>query len=186
MLQGKYSVPETSDTQSLLALHEKGLFYELQDMLQDIGDHRAPDFDRLVLPDCLLLVQAIGHRMAYDAAVSAGVDAFLVDLYVASCVKFDSSWYVEKLGLSRSRQREMETTAVDRIFPRVDELLAQMSVEPYILAPIVSDERWAEYVAALPSYVPSLSALDGSERYKEALPPLQQPKPDRAVLEVRK
>ena len=40
--------------------------------------------------------------MAYDAAVSAGVDAFLVDLYVASCVKFDSSWYVEKMGLSLS------------------------------------------------------------------------------------
>ncbi|KAF8903470.1 acyl-CoA dehydrogenase NM domain-like protein, partial [Gymnopilus junonius] len=152
LLQRRYSVPSTANTESLLALHEEGLFRELEDIFKETGDHRASDFDRLVLPDCLPLVQAIGHRMAYDAAVNAGIDTCLVDLYEASCVRLDTSWYVEKLGLSRSRQREMEATAMDKVFPRMEGFLAEMAVEPYILAPIISDERWAEYVSSLPSY----------------------------------
>ena len=92
--------------------------------------------------------------MAYEAAVSAGVDSSLIDLYEASCIKLDSSWYVEKLGLSRFQQREMEATAIDRVFPHLEDLLSQLAVEPYIIAPIVSDERWAEYVSSLPPYTP--------------------------------
>lgn len=103
-------------------------------MLESIGHHRASDFDRLVLPNCLSFVQAIGHRMAYDAAVSAGVDPRLIGLYEASCVKLDLSWYVERLGLSRMRQCEMEVAAIDRVSPRTEEFLSLMVVEPYIMA----------------------------------------------------
>ena len=159
LLLRRYKVPPAADPKSLLALHEEGNFQELEGLLKNIGHHRALDFDRLVLPGCLPFVQAIGHRMAYDAAVSTGVDSCLIDLYVASCVKLDPSWYVERLGLSRLRQREMEATAIDRVFPRTEEFLSLMAVEPYILAPIVSDNRWAEYVASLPPYSPPL--LDG-------------------------
>ncbi|KAJ3572734.1 hypothetical protein NP233_g2896 [Leucocoprinus birnbaumii] len=156
LLLRRYKIPAAADPKSLLALHEDGLFKELSGLLKNIGHHRASDFDRLVLPDCLPFVQAIGHRMAYDAAVSAGVDSCLIDMYVASCVKLDTSWYVEKLGISRLRQREMEATAIDRVFPRIEEFLSQMGVEPYVLAPIVSDERWDAYVSRLPAYAPPL------------------------------
>ncbi|KAL9708582.1 hypothetical protein Ac2012v2_008264 [Leucoagaricus gongylophorus] len=156
LLLRRYKVPPAADPKSLLALHEEGNFQELEGLLKNIGHHRALDFDRLVLPGCLPFVQAIGHRMAYDAAVSTGVDSCLIDLYVASCVKLDPSWYVERLGLSRLRQREMEATAIDRVFPRMEEFLSLMAVEPYIIAPIVSDDRWAEYVASLPPYSPPL------------------------------
>ncbi|KAF8882587.1 acyl-CoA dehydrogenase NM domain-like protein [Infundibulicybe gibba] len=154
LLLRRYSVSPAVDPKSLLALHEAGLSQELEGLLKNIGQHRAPDFDRLVLPDCLPLVQAIGHRMAYDAAVSAGIDSCIIDLYVASCIKLDTSWYVEKLGLSRSQQREMEATAIDQVFSRIEEFLSQMAVEPYVLAPIISDKRWAEYVSSLPPYAP--------------------------------
>lgn len=112
--------------------------------------HRSDDFDRIVLPECQSLVQAIGHRMAYEAAVAADVDQCLIDVYVASCIKLDSAWYVEKLGLSRLEQREMEATAIDKMFPRLEEFLALTEVAPYISAPIVSEERWAKYISNLP------------------------------------
>ncbi|KAF8903477.1 acyl-CoA dehydrogenase NM domain-like protein [Gymnopilus junonius] len=158
LLLRRYGVPTTNDPKSLLALHEEGLFRELQAILKDIGHHRASDFDRLVLPECLPLVQAIGHRMAYDAAISAGVDLCLIDLYAASCVRLDSSWYVENQGLSRIQQREVEAAVIDRVFPKTEEFLYKMGVEPYIIAPIISEERWEDYISSLPPYSPSSSA----------------------------
>ena len=150
----RYRIPSSTNPKNLLALHEEGIFQELKEMLESIGHHRASDFDRLVLPNCLSFVQAIGHRMAYDAAVSVGVDPCLIDLYEASCVKLDLSWYVERLGLSRMRQCEMEVAAIDRVSPRTEEFLSLMAVEPYIMAPIVSDDAWTEYVSRLPHYTP--------------------------------
>lgn len=160
LLLQRYRVPQAAEPKCLLALHEEGLFRELRLLLKNIGHHRAPEFDRLVLPYCLPLVQAIGHRMAYDAAVSAGVDPSLIDLYVASCIKLDASWYVEMLGLSRAQQREMEAIAIDRVFPHIEEFLSGMAtLEPYVLAPIVSDERWAAYVSSLQSYASPLDNM---------------------------
>ena len=90
--------------------------------------------------------------MAYEAAVDAGMEFSLVKLYEASCVRLDSSWYAERLGLSRLQQRQAEATAIDEVFSQTEELLKQMAVGPYILAPIVSEERWAKYVSGLAPY----------------------------------
>lgn len=125
------------------------MFQELQGYLATMRHHRSDDFDRVILPECQPLVQAIGHRMAYEAAVAANVDQCLIDVYVASCVKLDSAWYVENLGLSRLEQREMEAKAIDVMFPRLEEFLELTEVEPYISAPIVSEEKWTGYIASL-------------------------------------
>jgi len=102
--------------------------------------------------------------MAYDAAVASCVDQCLIDSYVASCLKLDAAWYVEVLKLSRREQHEMEIQAVDAVFSRMEEFLAEMGVEPYISAPIVSDERWAQYVSSLPTFVGvAADALDELE-----------------------
>lgn len=114
--------------------------------------HRSIEFDRNILPECMNLVQAIGHRMAYDAAIASGVDQELIDLYVASCMRFDPAWYVENAGVSRMDQREMESRAVDAVFLRLEEFLIQMNVEPYISAPMISDERWEKYVNNLTTF----------------------------------
>ncbi|KAH9918440.1 acyl-CoA dehydrogenase NM domain-like protein [Fomitopsis serialis] len=152
LLLRRYAVPDAGDPSSLLAKHEAGLFEEMREQLAVMRTHRSPDFDRLILPECLNLVQAIGHRMAYDAAVSAGVDICLIDLYVASCVKIDAAWYVEKLGMSRAEQRAMENDAVDAVFPQLQELLERMDIEPYISAPMISDEKWSHYMSTLPTF----------------------------------
>ncbi|CCM04077.1 uncharacterized protein FIBRA_06236 [Fibroporia radiculosa] len=152
LLLQRYSVPAAADPASLLARHEAGMFAELREMMSGMPHHRSSEFDRAVLPECADLVQAIGHRMAYDAAVAAGVETDMVDLYVASCLKLDPAWYVENAGVARRKQKAMESAAVDAVFPRLEELLARMDVEPYVSAPMVSDDKWGRYVAGLTAF----------------------------------
>ncbi|KAJ7149194.1 acyl-CoA dehydrogenase NM domain-like protein [Mycena crocata] len=152
LLIGRYSFPETTDPDSLLAKHESGLFCELREWLSEMEHHRTPEFDQLILPELVNLVQAIGHRIAYDAAVEAKVEPCLLDMYVASCIKVDLHWYVEHLGLTRRRYRDMERAAIDAVYPRLDEFLARMDVEEYITAPFTSDKKWDEYLSTLQTF----------------------------------
>lgn len=128
------------------------MFDELRRSLASMKHHRSPDFDRLILPECTNLIQAIGHRMAYDAAVARSVDSVLIDLYVASCVKLDSAWYVEKAMLSRYEQREIENKAVDAVYGRIEEFLAKLEVDAYVTAPIISEKEWSRYVEGMKTF----------------------------------
>jgi acyl-CoA oxidase len=152
LLLKRYIIPPTSDPSGLLAQHEAGLFEELRGILSKLDHHRSDAFNEQIMPECVGLVKAIGHRMAYDAAVASDVDPALVDLFVASIVKQDSAWYVEKAGISRAQQRQMEAAALAVVFPRLEEFLAQMDVEAYISAPMVSDKAWDDYVQMLPEF----------------------------------
>lgn len=173
LLLGKYTLPATTNPTSLLAQHEAGLFKELRALISIMPHHYSPAFDRSILPECMNLIQAIGHRMAYDAAIARGMDPALIELYVASCIKLDSAWYVENLnaaagfgisGLSRMEQREMEAKAVDRVYERMEEFLGRMDVEHVITAPCVTEEAWKEYVEGLETFTgpldPDESPLD--------------------------
>ena len=46
----------------------------------------------------------------------------------------------------------METEAAKKLLPHIDMLLEMLEVEPYIVAPIVSDEKWNCYVNRLDTY----------------------------------
>lgn len=113
--------------------------------------------------------------MAYDAAIARGIDPALIELYVASCIKLDSAWYVENLdaaagsgisGLSRMEQREMEAKAVDRVYERMEEFLGKMDVEHVITAPCVTEEAWKGYVEGLETFT---QPLDPDESPLDAL-----------------
>ncbi|KAJ7929607.1 acyl-CoA dehydrogenase NM domain-like protein [Mycena leptocephala] len=139
-------------TQSLLAQHERGLLSELRSVFAEIKDHRSPEYNQRILPELMPLIQAMGHRIAFEAASAAQVEPCLLDLYVASCVKLDPAWYVEKLGLTRRAQQAMEQHAIAAVYPRLEDFLDRMHVEPYITAPLVSDERWKAYLGTLKTY----------------------------------
>ena len=63
-------MPETPNPDLILARHEAGLFEEARKIMADLQcEHRSETFNRAILPLCQPLVEAIGHRMAYDAAV---------------------------------------------------------------------------------------------------------------------
>src|ERR1700733_14845452 len=121
-------------------------------MVKNMKIHRGEEFNILVLPRCQTLIQAIGHRMAYDAAVAVNLDACLVDMYVSSCINLDAAWYTEKGGLSRRQQGNMENMAIDAMSPRLNEFISLSGVEPYISAPIISSSGWKEYVNQLAVY----------------------------------
>ena len=125
------------------------MFAENRETLNSASHHRGDDVNRLILPNCQPLIEAIGHRMAYDAAVAAGVEPCLVDLYVASVVKRDAAWYSENAGVGRRALAEMETRALDEVLPMLGTLVRRMGVEPWTTSKIVSDERWDAFVDSL-------------------------------------
>ena len=153
LLIGRYSMPTPADPSSLLARHEAGLFEEARRIMADLGmRHRSNGFNRLILPLCQPIVEAIGHRMAYEAAVKAKVDPNLLALFVAAVIKHDFSWYVEHLELRRRQQQEMEDRALEALLPKLEQLLEATNVKSYCLAPIVSDQAWDKFVESLPCF----------------------------------
>jgi acyl-CoA oxidase len=89
--------------------------------------------------------------MAYDAAVSASVPQCLIDLYVISIMKLDSSWYSE-VGISRKERYDLEDKAISEVENCLEEFVRYLEADPYATAPISSDEKWEAFVADLPVY----------------------------------
>lgn len=146
----------------LLAKHELGPLTEARRKLDSIGrEHRNMAANNLLLPRCRPLVEAIGYRVAYEAAKAAGIEQDLLDVYEASILRHDLSWYIENRVITRDIHWKMETAVMTRVFGRLDKLFDKMridEVEPYITAPIVSDEKWAVFFNSIPS-------VSGNARY---------------------
>ena len=164
LLIGRYTMPPPADPNSLLARHEAGLFADLHAIIKDVPHHRSAEVNRLILPHCQPMMEAIGHRMAYDAAVAQGVRRELVDLYVASVVRLDPAWYAEHAGLGRAAQHALETRAMDAVLPMLGELVKEMDVFAYVTAPIVEDARWG-------AFVDSLKTFEGNARLDDVFAP---------------
>ncbi|KAJ3765672.1 hypothetical protein FB446DRAFT_654919, partial [Lentinula raphanica] len=95
----------------------------------------------------------LGHRMAWEAAVDAGADCDLVQLYEARAIKVDSSWYVENGLMNRWEQHDMEAIAADKVLPDLEHYLDCLGVADYATSPILSKSRWNEFVNVLPQFV---------------------------------
>ena len=148
---GRYQLPAPRYPECLLARHELGLFEECREILRDIGaqNRRGPAFNRLLLPRCQPLVEAIGHRMAYEAALETGVDRRLLDMYEAGIVKLDGAWYAEHAGLGSKAQFEMEERAATATAPYIEHYLDELRAEPYVFAAILTKERWESHIRGL-------------------------------------
>ena len=80
------------------------------------------------------------------------MDGPLLDLFEIASVFQDEAWYVERLGISRAELREREARALEAVFPHLDQYLARMDVAPYVVAPIVSDEKWNQFIGTLQTF----------------------------------
>src|SRR6266849_2510173 len=89
LLLGRYEFEPPRYPDSLLAQHEKGLYSELRAALAIALSHRSSSYDREILPRSLSFIQAIGHRLSYDAARAAAIDAPLLDLFEIASVLQD-------------------------------------------------------------------------------------------------
>ena len=97
-------------------------------------------------------MNAIGHALAYSAAVDAGVAQPLLDVFECGVIRLDAVWYSECAGLSSFEQRMREDRASAAVMPRLQEYLRELNVARYVRAPIVSDAEWKAYVKLLPTY----------------------------------
>lgn len=111
--------------------------------------HRSDEFSRHLLPRAEQIVQSIGHRMVYDAAVDAGLDTRITGLYLLSTIRLDEAWYSENAGISAAEQFEAEDAVLRAALPMLDKWLEDTGVEPYVSAPLVSKGRWEEFVGGL-------------------------------------
>jgi acyl-CoA oxidase len=143
-------VPKSQDPTSLVARHEQAMIHELRQMLSE-QKHRPGDINAMVLPQCLPLIEAVGQRMAIEAAEAAGVDTALVDVFRASVIERDPAWYAQH-GLGRAAQAEFRRKAIARAMLHVDRHVRALDVEAYLTAPIVSDESWDDFKRGLPAF----------------------------------
>ena len=175
MALGRITPPRPSNPKSLLACHEAAVISQFRSHLrraqgspgEKSGLHRTRQVEAAILPLCVPLIQAVGHRMAYDSAVEASIDPTLLDIYLSSVILSDPAWYPEagdpSLRLSRSEQLEMQLAACTKGVARLEEWLDKLEVEPYVLAPIVSDEKWDAYERTLETFGqdPEVESSDG-------------------------
>ncbi|KAF9884606.1 hypothetical protein FE257_001428 [Aspergillus nanangensis] len=153
LLLGRYSLPRPRFPTSLLAQHEAGLIAECLEMTKRVScDHRSKEYNNAILPRCRPIVEAIGHRMAYEAALSSNVDADLLSLYEVGVIQLDPGWYIENGLLSRRQVGEMEQHALDAVLPRLGEYLDYLEAEPYCSAPMLSSSAWEAFVGKLGVY----------------------------------
>ncbi|KAJ6619902.1 acyl-CoA dehydrogenase NM domain-like protein [Mycena sp. CBHHK59/15] len=163
---GRYALPTSSHPTSPLTRHEQGCLAACCEVLTTVLDHRSEAFSRQILPRCQPLVEAIGMRFAYDAAVDAGLDKTITDLYLATCTRRDEVWYTENMGLTQKDIFDAEERALKCVLPMLDDWMECSGVKGYVDAPISSDERWRSFVAGLPVFLPAahLDKPVGQER----------------------
>ncbi|KAH2020800.1 hypothetical protein KXW65_004082 [Aspergillus fumigatus] len=153
LLTGRYQLPSPRDPNSAVARHEAALLTEAKHRLIEFGGvHRSEDFNRNILPLSLPMIQAIGHRMALEAAKDANIDSNLCALYESGVILEDSAWYTEQGGISRRVQREIEAQAADTLLPDLERLVYETGAGPYSSAPMTSEPLWNTFVSELETY----------------------------------
>lgn len=137
----------------------------MKSRLERVGgyeEHRGTSFDRHILPRCRLLAEAIGNRMAYEAAENSGLSLDVLLLYERICL-------CEDLDPMPAPGRAVQAYAPSRASESYNAVLAQIrsesasqsDLDDYVTAPITSDESWELFMNGLcafrnPDEVPAL------------------------------
>lgn len=156
LITGKCTLKPPRDPACPLARHEAGILAEARAKVASFaGTNHNSEFNSYILPRCKTIVMAIGHRMAYEAAVSSGqVSQELLKMFEAHCITQDSSWYVENTDLTREALFDLEKKAVDGMIPLVGELVEEIGerrgARAWVTSPIVGDDAWQAFLNRLP------------------------------------
>ncbi|KAJ7290222.1 acyl-CoA dehydrogenase NM domain-like protein [Mycena rebaudengoi] len=151
----RYSLECGPSTAGPLSLHAEGMLAACRLRLQELGvSHRSEAFNRYILPCCQPIVEALGMKFAYDAAVAAGLSEITTNLYLASAMRHDEAWYVANMQLTQRDMFDAEERALAAALPQLDEWMDRSSAGKYATAPIVSAERWLAFVSQLPVFRP--------------------------------
>ena len=110
------------------------------------SQHRSPQFDQYILPQCQRIIKAVEHRMTCDAAMAAERCSCILDLYVFSC-HIQPCTSRKRVSHERSNYKAITETLL-----KLKELLDELVVEYYLIAPVVSDTAWDEFIVSLKRY----------------------------------
>ena len=152
LILGRYSIPPPAHKDTLLWRHAEGRLRAAREFLATCGDHRSEKASAFVLPLAEAGVGAIGHALAYSAAVDAGIPQPLLDVFECAVIRLDAIWYSESAGLSSFEQRMREDRASAAVMPHLDQYLRDLNIARYVRAPIVSDADWKAYFKLLPTH----------------------------------
>lgn len=135
---------------SRLAQRENELMSNIRSQLEAIGgykEHRSPGFDRYILPRCRPLAEAIGNRMAYDAAEISGVSPAVLSLYEHICLNEDLDCLPSVGKQNPMSPLPPPPTPYDIVLAQIrSETAFRLDMDDYVTAPITSDTSWESFV----------------------------------------
>lgn len=154
LLIGRYSLPPPKYPDTLAARHEAGLFAEAREQLKNQmgGQHRSDAFNRLMLPRCKGLVEAIGQRFFYEAAKEAGIEQAVLDVYEAGIVKHSPVWFVSHEKMDAAALAAHEDRAMTAALPNLERWLQWSGAHDYALAPVMTQDRWDAFLRGFPYF----------------------------------
>ncbi|KAF4456616.1 Acyl-CoA dehydrogenase/oxidase [Fusarium austroafricanum] len=156
LLLKRYQLAEARNPKNLLAQHELSIWEQVTRLSRNVmvnpDSNRSNAFNEFILPRCTMLVTAIGHRMAYEAALAAGISTPVLKLFETYCILQDPGWYIEHKKLSTSSMHKHYADAVSALLPQLDEMLVQTQAAPWVTAPILKDDDWESFLQDLPAF----------------------------------
>ncbi|KAF5707248.1 peroxisomal acyl-coenzyme A oxidase 3 [Fusarium mundagurra] len=141
---------------SRLAQREDKLMLDMKSRLEMIGgykEHRGPDFDRHILPRCRLLAEAIGNRMAYEAAETSGLSPDALTLYERICMREDPNHLPVMGSQGRADAQSQSSEPYDSVLAQIrSESASRSDLDDYVTAPIMSEESWGSFTNGLHAF----------------------------------
>lgn len=152
MLLGRYELPSSTEEGSSFSLQERGILNELQTILFQLqAEHRSDQFSRRILPRSIAFTEAIGLRMAHEAAKHQKVDPLLIELFEIGAIQKNLSWYIENSIIAKRQDVfDREDAILSQLQPRLDELLEGTGAAPYAFGAITSQATWDKFYHNLP------------------------------------
>lgn len=169
---GRLTLPPPIDSSATLYIHEQSLLAHFRRLILssdpspiESQSHRSRSIEATLLPHCQPFIEAVGHRLAYEAALKHNVDRRLVDLFVASVMQDTGDVApAEEFGIgleARKRNKVIGCATVIYEAGVMERMLDALNVEAYIKSPMVTKAKWDEYVGGLTIFGASEGAMTG-------------------------
>lgn len=154
LLIGRYTRPPPKYPDFFAARHEIGLFAEAREELRNKmgGQHRSELYNRLLLPHCRGLIEAIGQRFFYEAAFEAGLEQAVLDVYEAGIMKHNPAWFALHGSMDGPAQGAHEDKAISAALPHLERWLQWSGAHECALTPVLAQERWDAVLHRLPHF----------------------------------
>ncbi|EGU71909.1 hypothetical protein FOXB_17581, partial [Fusarium oxysporum f. sp. conglutinans Fo5176] len=149
-------LPQARNRLSRLAQREDKLMLDMKSRLEMIGgykEHRGPAFDRHILPRCRLLAEAIGNRMAYEAAETSGLSPDVLTLYEGICMYEDLNHLPAMGPQCRPDAQSQSSEPYNNVLAQIrSESASRSNLDDYVTAPIMSEESWGSFTNSLHAF----------------------------------